>query len=1161
MRGENPRCTLRFVGRTAEQFYAHQVAVLEQVASGVALPLILDAIVRLIEAQPGGTLCSILLLDRAAGVVRHGAAPSLPPEYVRALDGVAIGPEAGSCGRAAYVGEQVIVEDIATHPLWTNYRHLALPHGLRACWSKPIRSRSHEVLGTFAMYYLAARAPTEDEKQWVAVAAHLAAIAISHERDQNALTLAEQRSRRLARFYAASNGINEAIGRHCDIGEVYSDACRLVVEHGVALLAWVGWRDAPGGSLRAAARFGSDEGYVDELIRLIAQGDNELAPARQVLKTGARMICNDVRPLADCSWKAAMLSRGLLSCAVYSLTHQGRVAGAFALYAGSANAFSSEEADILETLAADLSLAAETARIEAERKHLVFELSERVKELTLLHQAARLLDAHEPLEELFVELVRLLPAAWQHPALCEARITWEGIVAQTDGFVESPWLLRALFGDAERRGLIEVAYRELPGAHEAAFLPEEVELIQSVATMVAAHLSRRHAEAALLQSEQRLRAVVEHTPNVAIQWYDAQGRVLHCNRASERLFNVSADLARGRTLEQLNFSEAEAERFRAAIRTIVDTGRAVGPLEFQFQRPDGVQGVLLSTLFELPAAGGERSFACMEVDLTEHRQMEQAARAEGRLRELVYCSVVDILFCVAVEAEDAYRFLAVNPAFATAARRAEADIIGRRLEEVMPAVLLPMTLARYADAVATGQAVSWEQTCDVDAWPRCAEVTLTPVLDGAGRCENLVGTVRDITARKRAEEERRSLEQQLHHAQRLQALGTLAGGIAHDFNNVLAAISGNTDLGLLELEPAHATHECLTEIKKATRRATDLVRQILAFSRQDVASRGPLDLREVVAEVRQLLRATFPPSIGFELELADDTPLISADSSQMHQVLMNLGTNAALAIGPRGGTVRFVTRRERAALAELGGPPQLSPGASYAQVAVIDDGCGMEAATLGRVFEPFFTTRPRGAGTGLGLSVVHGIVHNHGGALTVDSSLGRGTTFRVYVPALEAPLQQVTSGEAASRQVAGSHILYVDDEAALVYVAERLFPTMGYRVTAYADPIRALADFRIRAGDFDAIVTDFSMPGLTGPDLVREARRIRPTIPIVMTSGHMGSEEVEFARSLGVGEVVFKPQSMAELTRVIHERLVAVSRGVSARPTAGRGVGTVSAKS
>lgn len=1142
VRGEDDRCTLTTVGASEELFHAHQVRVLEQVASGVALPLVLDTIVRLIEAQPGGTQCSILLLDRAAGVVRHGAAPNLPPDYVHGLDGSAIGPEAGSCGRAAYLGERVIVEDIATHPHWANYRHLALPHGLRACWSTPIFSRSNEVLGTFAMYYRSARGPTAEEMQWVASATHLAAIAISHEQSQATLAHAEQRSRRLARFYAASNGINEAIIRHRDMSEIYAKACRLVVEHEVARLAWVGRRAARGGCLEAVARFGFDEGYVDEILKLIESDANDSVPARRALRHGGRVICNDVRGFADCRWKHAMLSRGLLSCAVYALLHQGEVTGVFALYGDAPNAFSSEEADILSALAADLSLAAETTHIEAERKRLVWELSERVKELTLLHQAARLLEARAPLEWLLDDLVQLLPDAWQHPSLCEARITCDGIVAQTAGFFESAWILRAPFGTAEGHGAVEVAYRQAPAGARAAFLDEEVELLGSLATLIASHLDRRHFEAASMQSERRLRAVIEHMPNVFIQWYDVQSRLLHCNRATEQLFGMTTESARGKTLEQLNFAPSEAERFRDAIQTVATTGQAVGPTEFQFRRPDGNPGVILSTIFELPANGEERCFACMDIDLTEHRRMEQAARAEGRLRELIYCSVVDILFCVAVEPDNVYRFVAVNPAFSSAAQRTEREIVGRRLEEVIPATLLPMTLGRYAEAIAERRPVSWEQMCEEAAWPRHAEVTLTPVFDATGQCENLVGTVRDITARKRADEERRSLEQQLHHAQRLQALGTLAGGIAHDFNNVLAAISGNTELGLLELDSSHPAHECLTEIEKATRRASDLVRQILAFSRHDVSSRTRLDVRELIAEVARLLRATFPAHIAFELDLAEDTPPICADGSQLHQVLMNLGTNAALAIGARHGTVRFSTRRHRSTAAALDGPPELVPGACYAQLAVIDDGCGMDGATLGRMFEPFFTTRPQGRGTGLGLSVVHGIVHRHDGALTVESVLGQGTAFRLYFPASDAVPLPAARVERASAPGSGSHILFVDDEQALVFLAERLLPLMGYRVTAYTDSIRALADFRTRAGEFDAVATDFSMPGLSGPALVQEVWRVRHDIPVVMTSGYIGPEELDAARAVGIEEIVLKPQSMNDLARVIHERLAALAR-------------------
>jgi len=278
------------------------------------------------------------------------------------------------------------------------------------------------------------------------------------------------------------------------------------------------------------------------------------------------------------------------------------------------------------------------------------------------------------------------------------------------------------------------------------------------------------------------------------------------------------------------------------------------------------------------------------------------------------------------------------------------------------------------------------------------EVSVSPIFDASGACTHLVGTVHDITERHEAEEQRRQIETQMHEAQRLQALGTLAGGIAHDFNNLLAAIHGNLDVGLNLIEPAHPVRDLLVDVKVAAGRATDLVRRILAFGRKTEPSRELLDLRPVVAEAIDLARVTLSSGTRLERTFGADVPRVLGDATQVHQVVVNLITNAAHATDERRGTIDVTL--ERCVLGPDGAPgaEDLPPGA-YARLTVRDDGIGMDAETVRRAFEPFFTTKPEGKGTGLGLSVVHGVMRSHGGAVTLSSEVGKGTTFELFFPA------------------------------------------------------------------------------------------------------------------------------------------------------------------
>jgi PAS domain S-box-containing protein len=969
-------------------------------------------------------------------------------------------------------------------------------------------------------------------------ATHLASVALAHERAQGLLRQAELRATQLARFYAASNAVNESMVRSRDLTEIYGHACRLVVQHGLCRFAWVGAPSGPGHTLECLARTGNDAGLIAAVTGAGSGGHPERACIDQVLSGGGHHVSNSQMMVA--TGAQATGAQRLRSRAIFPLTQGGYTVGIFALYSDVADVYAAEALNVLDALAADISVAIDAAYAERERQRLTRQLSERVKELTLLHRAARLLESRLPFDQLFGELVQHIPTAWQHPSRCEARISFCDVDVRTPGFEPTLWMLSAAFGDASRPGRIEVAYRPADAAAAAhAFLPEEMELLGSIANMLSVNLSQRGFEEALQRSEQRLRSVIEHTPNVTIQWYDRDGRIVHCNKASERLFGNSLEVLRGKTLTELNFSPDEVERFHEAIEAVATSGEAFGPSEFRFQQRDGVAGVLLSTLFELPALDGERCFACMDIDLTEHRRMQQTARSEEHLRELIYKSVVDVLYCLAVE-PDGFRFLAVNPAFSAATLRDEKSVVGKLVQDVFPASTLTLTLAKFAESMAERKPISWEQMWTIGSAYRHGEVTVTPVFDADGRCTNLVGTVRDITSRRHAEQARKRLDQQLHHSQRLQALGTLTGGIAHDFNNVLAAIGGNVELGLGGLLPSDPAEGCFVGIRKATNRATELVRQILSFSRQDVPSRHTLDVSEIMGEVAGMLRATFPASVQFEVQLEEGTPRISGNAGQLHQVLMNLGTNAALALTGRQGSVRFGAGRFVAgSVAGASGPPELAAGGSYAQLTVSDDGCGMDEPTQTRMFEPFFSTRPVGVGTGLGLSVVHGIVHNHDGAIAATSQLGQGTTFQLYFPAVEVSAEAEVEAESVEVPRPDAHVLFIDDEEALVFLASRLLPRAGYRVTGYSNPAQALSDFRARPGEFDVIVTDFSMPVLAGPDLVRELRRVRPEIPVIMTSGYIRPEDITSAERLGVGEIFLKPHSTSELCRVIQQRLAA----------------------
>ncbi len=415
----------------------------------------------------------------------------------------------------------------------------------------------------------------------------------------------------------------------------------------------------------------------------------------------------------------------------------------------------------------------------------------------------------------------------------------------------------------------------------------------------------------------------------------------------------------------------------------------------------------------------------------------------------------------------------------------------------------------------------------------------------------------DISARKRAEAARLLLESQLRESQKMEALGTLAGGIAHDFNNALAAIIGNVDLARQDVGPGHAALESLEEIDKSSRRAKALVQQILIFGRRQPTERKVIALAPIVEESARLLHATLPAAMNLKVECAADAPAVLADAGQIEQVVLNLCNNAWYAIRRQGlpGTIEI--RLEACARAPDGTSDsasaydplgQLQPG-RYACLSVRDNGTGMDAATQGHLFEPFFTTKPMNEGTGLGLSVVHGIVRGHHGVIQVHSQLGEGTVFRIYFPDAGSPTSSIiAAGEASVRareatapalQGDGAHVLLIDDDQAIVFLMKRLLERKGYCVSGYTAPNEALAAARAEPGRFDLVVTDYNMPGMSGLELARALREIRADLPIVMASGNITEELRADAPGAGVSELIFKPNTVMELCEAIDRQVQA----------------------
>jgi PAS domain S-box-containing protein len=392
-----------------------------------------------------------------------------------------------------------------------------------------------------------------------------------------------------------------------------------------------------------------------------------------------------------------------------------------------------------------------------------------------------------------------------------------------------------------------------------------------------------------------------------------------------------------------------------------------------------------------------------------------------------------------------------------------------------------------------------------------------------------------ILAVLRDTSEIRNLEAQLMQAQKMESIGTLAGGVAHDFNNILSAILGYTEIALLDIPSDSALEKNLNKVLQAGERARDLVKQILTFSRKSEEEKKPVQVHLIVNEVLKFLRSSLPSTIQIhqQIEIGNDTVL--ADSTQIHQILMNLCTNASHAMMEKGGILRVSLENMELDSDFTAQYPDMKPG-SYLKLTVSDTGHGMSPDVLNRIFEPYFTTKERGSGTGLGMAVVHGIIKSHSGIIKADSEPGKGSTFHIYLPIIDE--EEKSEKETDKPLPTGNErILFIDDEDALMDLGKQLLENLGYEVVARTSSVEALELFRTKPDQFDLVITDMTMPNMTGDRLAKELMKINTDIPIILFTGYSNGMSEHKAKEMGIRAFVMKPVTMRDLSIIVRKVL------------------------
>jgi PAS domain S-box-containing protein len=489
-------------------------------------------------------------------------------------------------------------------------------------------------------------------------------------------------------------------------------------------------------------------------------------------------------------------------------------------------------------------------------------------------------------------------------------------------------------------------------------------------------------------------------------------------------------------------------------------------------------------------------------------------------------------------------FLAVNEAFARACGQHKADILGKTDRDVWPLEHAERYMNDDLRVIASGKQFFVEEPIADGGSVKWFETFKTPIRDARGSVIGTVGLARDITDRKHAEEQRRLLERRMQETQKLESLGVLAGGIAHDFNNLLVGVLSNAELALgesAEICAAATLRERLSDVRNAARHAAELTNQMLAYSGRGHFDVRPISLNEVVSEMGHLLGASISKKARVTYELAANLPAVKADVPQIRQVIMNLITNASDALEDRVGTIQVRTGTERLGemLENLYGPVTIAPGL-YAFLEVIDDGTGMNEDTRARLFEPFFTTKF--TGRGLGLSAVQGIVRGHGGGIALRTALGAGTTVKVLLPCTDEPAMAVARREpdAVTTWLENGLALLVDDDERVRNVNELLLRNIGFDVLAVANGRDAIREFERRAEEVRVVVLDVTMPDLGGDQVLKELRKRRSDVPVLLCSGYSEEEMSDRFTPEEMASFLQKPYTFlafrAELEKLLTRR-------------------------
>ena len=771
-------------------------------------------------------------------------------------------------------------------------------------------------------------------------------------------------------------------------------------------------------------------------------------------------------------------------------------------------------------------------QLEQRIEDLEDRLTEREKELNCLYELSRLIEDHDILsDDLLQELPFLLQSSWQHPEATCARLVIGDRAFVTHNFRATKWRQIAdIVSGGKQAGRIEVySIGDGPASGKDPFIEEERRLIDAVAERLGKALERRQWEEETRLQWEQFAAIIDNFAHSLYISDPSTYEVLLVNKTLEA--KLGKNPVGGLCYEELQGRSTPCE---FCTNDIILNKK--GPYVWEHYNPVLKKDLLLTDQIIRWPDGRSVRYE-IGVDISERKKMEAELRDTKTFLEKIFSSMPDAVFVVD---PGALTITTCNPAARSIFGYTKNALIGEYLERLHVDKDMYEAFGRelFAALEAEGIFRTEYRMRRKDGSIFYTENTVTEIVDNSGGRTGLVNVVRDITPRVRAEKERDQLQAELLQSQKMESLGTLAGGIAHDFNNILMPITLNTELVLRHTDEQDEAYGYLKDMLQAARHGRELVKQITTFSRRGEQKREAVGIAPVVKEALKLIKASLPPTIEVTESIDEDAAgFVMADPTQIHQVLMNLCTNAAHSIGEGGGRIGVNLANMDVDPHFASTHPDLEPG-GYLKMSVSDTGEGIIPETRERIFEPFFTTKERSEGTGMGLSVVHGIVKSHGGAITVDSESGRGSVFNVFLPRVEEASPQEASPPMDAPTGRG-RILLVDDEDTVLRSEKTTLESLGYEVVPVSGGEAALELFRARPGAFDLVLTDQAMPAMTGLELCRALLRIRSNTPIILCTGLNTAVDRDKALAEGIREFVMKPFNTREIAETVRRAIEA----------------------